>query len=128
MFWILVSINTVLYGLYCYLGYIDSIKELSWFVPICLLIVLVGNDLWLFYVKTISDTSTIFISGIIWDALLTSSFVLVPYIFFNVKLGRTSLLGLLICIVGLALLKTRDFLEKKMFPLEDRSAIRKNHK
>jgi len=123
MFYILVLINTLLYGLYCYLGYVESFKNSAWFTPACLSIVLVGNFMWIYYVKSTNDPNQIFVSGLIWDALLTASFTLVPFIFFNVKLNKYSMIGFVLCLIGLGLLKGGDLIEKKLNEKENVKSV-----
>lgn len=105
LYWIFLLIAMIVYGAYCHVGYLPEFKISVWFTPFCLLMVLIGNMLWITFVKTTHNTENIFISGVIWDAALTASFVLVPMLFHNVQLEFAEKVGLVICLIGLFLMK-----------------------
>ena len=109
MFYLLLIINSLLYGLYCYIGYLKDFKQSNWFIPLSLSIVIIGNLFWIYYLKFLSKGHTdILMSGIIWDALITIAYIAVPFYFFNIQMSFMSKIGLVLCILGLIIMKTGD--------------------
>ncbi|HLD91741.1 MAG TPA: hypothetical protein VI911_12140 [Patescibacteria group bacterium] len=70
--------------------------------------------MWLIFTKVETQSNQIFVGGIIWDFLLSLSFIIVPFLFCSIKLNKVSLVGLFICIIGLILLKGGDWIEQNL--------------
>ena len=96
----------VVYTLYGMLSYFDNLKQHWYFIPIGLLLSLIGNALWLFYVKKQTDSSTILTHGTIWDFAITICFIASPFLIGKgSELTTSTVVGLVISIIGLFIMK-----------------------
>jgi len=104
-FYILLSINTFIYGIHCFLGYKENLRSQWYYGPVLVFISIVGNTLWVFYLKSNPIKEKVFFGGMLWDLLLTLSYVIVPLVFTGIKLNSVSYIGLFLLLTGITILK-----------------------
>ena len=110
MFNLLISLSTfiiafLIYVGYAYMNFSTTIKDQWWYIPLGLVLTVIGNTLWMIVTKLELSQHLLLIKGVIWDLMLTTTFIAVPLLFFSVKLNQLSIIGLIISIIGIIIMK-----------------------
>lgn len=87
------------------ISYNSKIKSLSYYYLIGIAFAIVSNFLWLYLAKREVDPSKLVILGLIWDTMLTLTYLVVPFLFYGAVLNKVQLVGLVLTVVGLVLVK-----------------------
>lgn len=102
---ILLTLTFLLYSGYASLSYFEVIRESIWFIPGGLLLALLGNLCWLILARILKVPEDIFFYGIVFDLIVTFSFLLTPFILQKVNINGITILGSIILLIGLILIK-----------------------
>lgn len=102
--WMLI-IGAVVYSVYAWLTFKPELKVSAYLMPIGLALALVGNALWIMLARSTDDSARLIVYGMMWDAMITLSFLLVPMIFFGVRFTAVSGIGCGLVVVGLLMMK-----------------------
>ena len=105
MYFIYVTLNTILFQIFHYMSFNEEIKTKWWFIPASLTTVLLGNTLWLLFVKSTNNTQHILLGGILWDSLISLTLIITPFLFYSSILNKIGILGLVITVIGLIIIK-----------------------
>ena len=100
--------SAVIYTMYAYMSFHGDIKNSAWFIPTGTLLAVLGNVLWLIYAQKTDSQQLLLTRGIIWDLMISASFIITPFIFFDMKINKVTLLGLGITIIGILVLKSGE--------------------
>ena len=98
------SIGFVLYIVTVCLLYSTTFKASPFYYWIGVSIGLVTSSLWLFIAKN-SDTSNLYVRGLFWDCMIVGAYVLIPPLFFGVKLEPMTTIGCVLIVTGMILTK-----------------------
>ena len=98
------SLAAVIYALYAYLNY-SPVKDEWWYFPVGMLLSMVGNLVWMIITKIPSTNTVLFFRGVVWDAILTVVFIVIPFCFFEIRLSMLGVIGLVISLIGIFILK-----------------------
>lgn len=98
-------IGAIIYGTYTWMVFEPSIRNSKYLIPLGLLVALIGNIVWLLLARDIKDNKQLMLYGLIWDMMITASFLVVPIVFFNVRLNFMSAIGCLIAVAGIVIMK-----------------------
>ena len=101
-------IITILYIIGCMISYSDDYRKAYWFVPIGVFIGVLINLVWVYTIKYLDNNQKIYVFGIMWDALMMTTYYLLPILLFDVKLTKTTIIGLILILSGVVILKTND--------------------
>ena len=96
-------LGTILYIASVSLLY-SSFKSSQYFYPVGLLFAFVTNFIWLYIAKH-SAGAVLYTRGLLWDSIIVAAYVLVPVLFFNIRLSLTSAVGCVIIVVGIIITK-----------------------
>jgi len=102
---LLMVLGTLVYGAYAWLTFNPGVRASGYVVPVGLCFAMVGNFLWLTIVDNTGDITRLAYYGLVWDSIVTASFILVPVVFFGVRFTPVSLGGCLMVLVGLVVMK-----------------------
>lgn len=105
MEWLILCFALPLYFVMCYLGYSESLRRSSWFMPFCISINLLTSTLWFLAIKYIDNKNKIFFYSLCWDAVMIATACFVPIFLFNLNLNKTTIAGVFFMILGLFLIK-----------------------
>lgn len=96
------------FALYCLsvaLSYSDKAKASAWYYPLGLALAFAANYLWLYIAKTTPEKSQIYLAGLLWDSMIVGCYVLIPVLFYGVRFGFLTALGICLVVSGLILTK-----------------------
>lgn len=96
---------TVLYIFCCIVSYTDDWRNSYWYIPVITVVGLLINMIWAGVVKYLDDKQQIYIFGLVWDSIMMTTYYLLPILFFNVKLTKQTIFGLLFVVAGVIVLK-----------------------
>ena len=98
-------IGFVAYFSIAYASYSEFAKKSWWFFPLGIAVAVIANVTWLYISKAESNTSSLLVKGLWWDAMLTLTYVVVPLILFGAKLTLNQGIGMGLVLTGLLLTK-----------------------
>lgn len=96
---------TILYMIGCFITYNDFTRNQWWFVPLGVLLGLIGSFVWYYTCKVVEDKERILVLSLVWDSILIAVYYGMPILFFNVKLDKISTIGAIFILVGIIILK-----------------------
>jgi uncharacterized membrane protein len=99
------SISFVFYSLYAYGNYNEKIRSSSLFLVFVICSALITNIAWALSIKNIKNTNFVFYYALVWDLMIAFTALIVPILFFNLKLSYINILGVFIIVLGLVLVK-----------------------
>lgn len=105
MNYLIIFIAFILYSLYTYIGYKDSIKNSNSYYVYGIIIVIISNLLWMYLNKTLQSKDSTLIYSLIWDIMIAVSAIIIPFFFFKMNLTNISYVGIVLIVVGLITLK-----------------------
>ena len=97
--------GALLYVISTAICYITPIKNSPYFFPIGLTAGFLANLLWLSLAKQSFDKDQTLQLGILWDAMLTLIYVLVPVLMFGARLSGWQLAGSILILLGVGVAK-----------------------
>lgn len=86
-------------------SYAPAIKASMAYYPLGIGLAMINNYIWLKIAKSTNDSSKLLMLGVYWDSMIVLSYVLLPVIFFGARAHGTSLLGIVLIVVGMMLTK-----------------------
>ena len=102
--WMLV-LGTMVYSSYAWLTFKPEMKVSAYLLPIGISLAVVGNLLWILLARSTVDLSRLIVYGMLWDTMITLSFLLVPVVFFGVRFTVIGGVGCGLVGVGLLMMK-----------------------
>jgi hypothetical protein len=99
------SIGFLLYALSATLSYSERAKVSAWYFPVGIAMAIVANLIWLHIAKISTVGSETFVRGLIWDSMIVMCYVIVPILFYGVRLNGIAGLGAVMIVVGIFLTK-----------------------
>lgn len=95
--------------IFCAIGaftsYHSGIKTSQFYFPLGIGMALVSNFIWFSIAKQDHDSSSLMIKGLTWDAILVSTYLLVPVLFFGARFTTMQIIGIVLTVVGLFITK-----------------------
>lgn len=70
-----------------------------------LAIALAANGCWLWIAKMEPDASKLVIKGLYWDSMIVFAYLIIPILFYSVKLSSGQILGTFLILAGIILTK-----------------------
>jgi multidrug transporter EmrE-like cation transporter len=101
----MIALGTVIYSLYAWLTFKPELKVSAYLMPIGLSLALIGNLLWILLAKSTQEPAKLIMYGMMWDTMITLSFLLVPMMFFGVRFTLVGGVGCALVVVGLLMMK-----------------------
>jgi drug/metabolite transporter (DMT)-like permease len=101
----MLAIGTLIYTIYAWLTFSPSMKASSYLIPLGISMAIAGNYLWITMARSIQQPAELVYYGMLWDSMITLSFILVPIVFFGVRFNLVSGIGCGLVLVGLTLMK-----------------------
>lgn len=95
----------LLYGLYSWLCFNPALKGMPWAKWAGLAMAILANMVWIFLAHRTMDPSTLLYYGMVWDAIVTASSILIPVLFFGSSLTPIGWTGMGIVVLGILLMK-----------------------
>jgi multidrug transporter EmrE-like cation transporter len=102
--WMIV-LGTIIYSLYAWLTFKPELKVSNYLMPFGLGLALIGNLLWILLAKSTHEPAKLIVYGMVWDTMITLSFLLVPMMFFGVRFTLVSGVGCGFVVLGLLMMK-----------------------
>ena len=96
-------LGAIIYCCIAFISYSAQFKHSSYFYTSGIFLAIMANSIWLWICKTNTDHNKLILIGVSWDVMLTSAYLLVPILFYNVKLTGLQISGIIVTIVGLVL-------------------------
>lgn len=97
-------VGLVFYSLTVCLLYSSNFKNSPYYYWVGLVIGLITSSLWLFIAKQ-SEGSNLYVRGLIWDCMIIGTYVLIPALFFDVRLTLMTTIGCVFIVIGMLLTK-----------------------
>lgn len=94
-------IAAIVYISSAYMSYSPTIKASSWYFIVGIILANIANILWMILAKNTTDNSKLVLYGLFWDSILTFSFLLTPFLFFDIKLSMPQMVGIGLIIAGI---------------------------
>jgi multidrug transporter EmrE-like cation transporter len=97
-------------GFLTYLGlatasYSKSFQASRWYLPVGIAAAVLANFIWLSIARSEPSASSLVIKGLIWDVILTGTYLLVPILWFGAALTNLQCVGIGFVILGIILTK-----------------------
>jgi len=102
---LMLAIGTLIYTFYAWLTFSPSMKMSSYLIPLGIGMAVAGNFLWIMMARSIHQPAVLVYYGMLWDSMITVSFILVPIVFFGVRFNLISGIGCGLVLAGLTLMK-----------------------
>lgn len=99
------SIAALVYMCSAYMSYSPTIKASPWYFVVGIILANIANILWMILAKNTTDNSKLVLYGLFWDSILTFSFLLTPFLFFDIKLSMPQMVGIGFIVTGIILTK-----------------------
>lgn len=110
MQWLLLVLGCLPYMLMAYITYDDTRRNSNYCIPIAAMSGTVSALLWAMAIRCIDDNHGIYVYDLIWDAMLTLIFILVPIVWFGVRFNKVEVIGITLVGIGLLVLKAGSHL------------------
>ncbi len=98
-------IATIIYIFSAYMSHSPTIKLSSWYFIVGIILANITNILWMILAKNTTDNSKVLLYGLVWDSIITFSFLLTPFLFFDIKLTMPQIIGVCLMVIGIILTK-----------------------
>lgn len=98
-------IATLIYISSAYMSYSPTIKASSWYFIVGIILANITNFMWMVLAKNTTDNSKLLLYGLFWDSIITFSFLLTPFLFFDIKLSMPQMIGIGFIVTGIILTK-----------------------
>ena len=95
----------IVYAVYAWVTFSPSVRAAGLVFPAGLVTAVIGNVLWLMLVNKVYDQQKLIYYGMLWDTMVTASFILVPVLFMGVRLSMLSMIGCGVVVAGLLMMK-----------------------
>jgi drug/metabolite transporter (DMT)-like permease len=102
---LMLIIGTIIYMAYAWLTFAPSMKMSPYLMPFGIGMAVAGNFLWIMMARSIQQPMVLVYYGMLWDTMITLSFILVPVVFFGIRFTLISGLGCLLVLIGLTFMK-----------------------
>lgn len=80
-------------------------REARWYIPAIFLFCNALTFLWWWMLYTLKDNNDLYIKTLIWDVLVTAPGIVLPILFFGVRLNNWTLFGVGLVVFGLLAIK-----------------------
>lgn len=98
-------IGFLIYCAYAQLGFTESMRSSSWYIPLGLVCSISANLMWMLLVRFLADNKAITVAAFRWDAVVILAALVVPLLFHGVKLNGLQWAGIGLILSGLTLTK-----------------------
>lgn len=85
-------------------SYLSSWKNSIFYYPIGITVALIVNLLWFKIAREVLDNNSLYRYGVVWDVLIALSWLLIPVLFFGIKLTKTNVTGLVLLVIGIVMI------------------------
>lgn len=92
---------TLLYSAASYASYTESIRNSNWFVAITLAVSVVSASVWMALVRHLNDNHKIVVTSLMWDALITMVYAIIPALLASKAISFQAWLALLCVVISL---------------------------
>ena len=99
----------IIYSTGAWISYSDTIKQSFWYYPLGLTLSVIANYAWLTIAKITPNKDDILLYGSIWDSIILGTFIIIPFMFFDLKLGYKDAIGFSLIILGILIVKFFKF-------------------
>jgi len=104
---IVLSFVVIVCSLMCYISFDKSVHNKWWYVPLCLMLGIVSNSMWILSTKYFGDEKKLYTFSLIWDIIYFAIYYFLPLIFFDIKLEKNGYLGLILMVIGILIIKLK---------------------
>jgi len=94
----------VIYSLNAYISNSSDFKQSQWYITTGILLGIIANFCWFSMIRGINGNQVLFM-GLYWDLMIVLTFMATPFLFFNLPLTLTKLIGLGMIVIGLVVTK-----------------------
>lgn len=98
-------LGTFIYSTYAWLTFAPSMKMSALLLPLGIMMAVAGNLLWILMARSTQEPAILVYYGMLWDTMITLSFIIVPIVFFGVRFTPFSGLGCVLVLIGLTMMK-----------------------
>jgi drug/metabolite transporter (DMT)-like permease len=102
---LMLGIGALIYVFYAWLTFSPSMKTSEYLMPLAIAMAIAGNLLWIKMARSIQEPAALVYYGMLWDSMITVSFIVVPIIFFGVRFNVISGFGCVLVLAGLTMMK-----------------------
>lgn len=93
------------YGFTAFISYHDTIKAHWTYFPLGLFLSVLANFGWLKIAKVTESKNDIVVYGAFWDSMIVMVFLMIPLLWFGVRLTTKDSIGLALIISGILVMK-----------------------
>ncbi len=108
MEWLFLALAALLYGVGCWLTYANDLKKFWWYIPLGVFFGCLINVVWFVAAKAFPDKHRMYIFSLLWDAGLMLIYYGLPLLLFGVKVNRWTVGGMMLIVVGAAIIKLKS--------------------
>jgi drug/metabolite transporter (DMT)-like permease len=105
MIYLQFALGFLIYQASAYISHLKNFQQTNWYYPLGIGLSVFANYLWLNIAKNSVSSSSTLIYALYWDIMLSLCFVIVPIVFFDVKLTLNLGIGILLILVGIGFTK-----------------------
>lgn len=98
-------IGFFLYSFGAFLSNSDTMKSSNLYLPLAIGGGIIANFIWFSMARSIKNNSEILMLGFYWDVMIVFTFMLIPFLFFEVNLDIYKITGLFLIFGGIVLTK-----------------------
>ena len=103
--WISFLLGFIVYYFQAILSNSIALKQNTYYIYIAISTGIAANYIWFSMAQNIKDNSKILLYGLYWDILILVAFLSVPILFYGARFKTTTVLGIVMIIVGFLLTK-----------------------
>lgn len=96
----------ILFACSAYLTYHKDWKESKWLYPIGITLSVGISVCWWTIAKTLESKNQTYVASVMWDAMISTIFIAIPYFFFQLRPSWRMWLGAGLIVLGCFILKT----------------------
>lgn len=91
--------------IYNYISYIEIFRKSLWYLASAIVLSVIFAMIWFNLQKLVESKETVLFLVITWDVIVIIIGVVIPIIFFDIKISRLTYIGIIFIIIGIILLK-----------------------
>ena len=98
---ICLAIAAVLYSAASYASYTESVRNSNWFLAITLFVSVISSSVWMSLVRHLNDNNKIIAASLMWDALITMVYAVIPALLASRTISWQALVALVSVVLSL---------------------------
>ena len=105
MFYLLTFGGLVLHSILAFLSFDKLSKQTEYYFMATITFAALANAIWFYLAQKTVDVNKLVFYALVWDVMITSVYLIVPFVLFQVKFNNPQIVGLCVTIFGLILMK-----------------------